>query len=455
MSTRPAATTRRIEALDLLRGLAVFGILVVNVEQMFLPMFIADGPVAMIPGERGMLAAWAITDALFENKFITVFSLLFGAGFCLQWLRAEGDSRTFRRRYLRRLLVLALFGLVHAAFFYKADVLVIYALTALVVLPMRRLSARGLAIAGTTLLMVTVAWGTFISGPDAPEAIALQRRVADEIDSIRETGVVTVPRHEVTEYAERAALADPEEGVEFRLPMPSRPAILVLDGNNDFEQAKIEYVVFSRGPIGAATFSRVSFLAALLLLYTPFYLLWRTLALFLLGAAVVKAGLLESQSRRTWRRTAVLGFGLGLPLTIVATTLRAQAYDTQGPPIYWSHALHDISSLMLALGLGAAALLVCTHSPAGVLRRALGAVGRTALTNYIGQSVAMSLVATSYGLGLFGDLTRLQILGLSVICFVAQVALSRWWLGRFRMGPLEWLWRCATYWRRFPMRSST
>ncbi len=75
-----------------------------------------------------------------------------------------------------------------------------------------------------------------------------------------------------------------------------------------------------------------------------------------------------------------------------------------------------------------------------------------ALTNYIGQSVVMSFIATSYGIGLFGDLTRLQILGLSVICFGIQVVVSSLWLRVFRMGPLEWIWRCATYWEFLPIR---
>ena len=96
----PISATDRIVGLDVLRGLAIFGILVVNVEQMFLPLFLAESPVGMIPGEWGTWLAWSLTDALFRIKFITVFSLLFGAGFAIQWTRTREDSKSFRRLYL-------------------------------------------------------------------------------------------------------------------------------------------------------------------------------------------------------------------------------------------------------------------------------------------------------------------------------------------------------------------
>lgn len=91
-SNGPVEKKTRIEGLDALRGLAIFGILVVNILQMFLPMFLASWPVDIVPGESGMWASWFLTDAFFENKFITIFSLLFGAGFGLQRLR-KSDSR--------------------------------------------------------------------------------------------------------------------------------------------------------------------------------------------------------------------------------------------------------------------------------------------------------------------------------------------------------------------------
>lgn len=421
----------RIESLDVLRGLAIFGILVVNVEQMFLPMFIANSPIAMIPGEWGMWFAWLITDAFFENKFITIFSLLFGIGFCLQWLRTEQEPKRFRHLYFRRLFVLALFGLGHAVFFYAADVLIIYALVALLQFPMKRLSASTLLLGGAGLLIATVMWHAFISSPSADEFDLAQRQKAtvDEISRMKVEKTIRLSNR------------------EYDLPIPQSIAITVLDGNNEEEQAKVEYAVYSYGPVGAAIFGRTIFLLELLLLYTPFYLAWRTLALFMLGAGLVKWGVLENSRQVLWRRIAFVSMVVGLPMTIVGTFLRAITYESPNSLTNMGDLLHDISSLFLAVAICTLVFLWCSNKSVDKLRRGLANVGRTALTNYLGQSIVMSFIATSYGFGLYGDLTRLQLLVLSIIFFAGQILICTVWLHYFRMGPLEWVWRCLTYWK--------
>jgi uncharacterized protein len=205
-------------------------------------------------------------------------------------------------------------------------------------------------------------------------------------------------------------------------------------------------------PLRAARFGRVIFLAALLILYTPFYLAWRTLALFMLGMALVKWGYLEMDRRRLWSRVSVIGFAWGLPLTLAASAIRALEYEKQSNLVYLGGVLHDVSSLILAAAISSVVFYWCASSGRSSLRAGLAAVGRTALTNYVGQSVVMSLIATSYGLGLYGDLAHLQLLWLSMVCFLAQMGVSVAWLRRFRMGPLEWIWRSLTYWQLLPLR---
>lgn len=464
MSPSPTKSTERLHALDVLRGVAIFGILVVNVEQMFLPQFYANDPVAAVPGEVGSAFAWFVTDALFESKFLTLFSLLFGAGFALQWQRAAEGGKGFIVRFLRRLLLLGLFGVVHAVFFYASDVLLIYAVTALALVPWRRARARPLVVAGSVLLMLTIAWGGVISGP-GPEDSALRKRAAAEaVARARASGRIELPemvldrpdRIEIQEHADWRAVEDGRKlqipPTEHALPMPADVAILVLDsgGRYDEAQALVQYAVLSQGPLLAALFARLIHLAALVILYLPVYLGWRTLALFLLGFAVVVAGKVEDPGSRFWRRARTVGLACGLPISLVASAIRLTAFDTQSPWIYLGTVLHEISSLLLAAGFGGAVFLWVGRGLRSPWSRRCAAVGRTALTNYIGQSVVMSLLATSYGLGLFGGLARLQLLGLAVGCFAVQMVVSAWWLARFRYGPLEWLWRCFTYWQRVP-----
>jgi uncharacterized protein len=462
-SNGPVEKKARIGGLDALRGLAIFGILVVNVLQMFVPMYLASWPVEIVPGESGMWTSWFLTDAFFENKFITIFSLLFGAGFGLQMLRKSDSRRKFRRLYLRRIGVLIAFGLVHAIFFYMADVLVIYGLTALLLLPFRNWPARRLFWVGGVLLGLMVVWNAVLSGPHNPEMAEMHRAVARQIAEIRSNRVIQLENTDFAlprtiELEDAFLIPSDQEGratlsqTEFPLPMPADLAILVLDGNNEPEQAKVQYAVFSEGPLRAARFGRVIFLAALLILYTPFYLAWRTLALFMLGVALVKWGYLEMDRRRLWRRVSVIGFAWGLPLTLAASAIRALEYEKQSNLVYLGGVLHDVSSLILAAAISSVVFYWCASSRRNPLRVGLAAVGRTALTNYVGQSVVMSLIATSYGLGLYGDLTHLQLLWLSMACFLVQMGVSVAWLRQFRMGPLEWIWRCLTYWQLLPLR---
>ncbi|MCP4899692.1 MAG: DUF418 domain-containing protein [bacterium] len=462
MTTGPTVSRERVVALDVLRGVAIFGILVVNVLQMFIPEYLANDPTPVIPGESGMWLAWFITDAVFENKFITVFSMLFGAGFCLQWIRAE-DTRRFRWTYLRRVVVLMLFGLAHGLLFYWADVLVIYALAAIGLLMFKSRSARRMLWVGGILLVLMMGWGAYISSPGrhVAEKPGAQLGVAEAMKGMRNGGPITVDLEQLPEREPGLRWFSGEDHGRVRgdgiydLPMPANVAILVLDGNNSVEQSKVEYAVFSKGPVRAALFGRLSYFSALLILYMPFYLGWRTLALFLLAAGMVKWGYLDGGKELLWRRVAIVGFAVGVPITLAASVMRGYAHSHAGDLANVGNIFHDVSSLVLAGALGSAVLLWCRKGLGGALQRGLSAVGRTALTNYIGQSVMMSLVATSYGLGLFGDLTRLQLLALSAICFSLQLVLSSLWLKAFRFGPLEWLWRCATYWRFLPIRTET
>ena len=465
-SNEPVSKKTRIEGLDALRGLAIFGILVVNILQMFIPTYLANWPAEIIPGESGLWGSWFLTDAFFENKFLTIFSLLFGAGFGLQMLRTSESPKRFRRLYLRRIGVLVLLGLIHAVFFYMADVLVIYGLTALLLLFCRSWPAKSLFRAGAVLLGLMVVWNAILSGPHSPDMATSHRAVVEQIAEIRTSRIIKL---EDTDFGlprtiklEDAYLVPSEEEgratltqTEFALPMPADIAILVLDGNNGPEQAKVEYAVFSEGPLRATRFARVIFLAALLILYTPFYLAWRTLALFMLGMAWIKWGFLEAERKPLWRRVSVVGFAVGIPLTLAATAIRAVEYERQSNLVYLGGTLHDLSSLILAAAISCAVFLWCASGRLSPLRAGLTAVGRTALTNYFGQSVVMSLIATSYGLGLYGDLTHLQLLLLSLACFVGQMGVSHLWLRFFRIGPLEWIWRCLTYWRWLPLRAES
>jgi len=433
--TRPGPVAgRRIVALDILRGLAVFGILVVNVEQLFIPTYLANAPVSLRPEAPGAMVAWFITDAFFESKFLTIFSLLFGAGFCLQWMRYRDAPGAFTRLYLRRILVLIAFGVLHAVFFYFADVLVLYGLTALLLLLFRNRSARAMIRTGTVMLLVMTLWHILLSGPE-PDAARHHQAIIRNLGDIRSGAPVALGEQ------------------VYAPPVPNAVVASHLNGSiHSVDEATAQALAFGRGPARLAVRARLVLFAKFITLFTPLFLLWRTLGLFLIAAGMVKRGWLDPLNRAKWKRTALVGFVVGLPLTLAGSALRLVAYEHPGALTFAGSALHDVSALFLAAGIGALVLMIDSGGAPGGTARAIASVGRLALTNYIGQSVVMTLLATSIGLAWFGRIGRMEMLLLCVPVFAAQIAASLLWTRYFRLGPLEWIWRAATYGAFPPVR---
>ncbi|MGI9344126.1 MAG: DUF418 domain-containing protein, partial [Gammaproteobacteria bacterium] len=176
------------------------------------------------------------------------------------------------------------------------------------------------------------------------------------------------------------------------------------------------------------------------------------LGTMLLGMALFKTGVLTlTASRATCVRMVVVGYGIGLPLAIWETsTLVTANFD---PLLKARHLLHyDVRRIAVALGHLGVILLLCRAYPTGRLLTKIGAVGRMALTNYLGQSILGGLIFYSIGLGLYGQFTGFHLYLVVVFIWTVQIAFSNWWLARFRFGPCEWLWRSMTYGRRQPWK---
>lgn len=187
--------------------------------------------------------------------------------------------------------------------------------------------------------------------------------------------------------------------------------------------------------------------ASFIAFFTPLFLMWRTLGLFLIAAALVESGFLAAASRAVWRRTAIIGLLVGLPMTPVASWMRMEIQDAPRSTVYVAATLHDLSALALAAAIVALVLLACVGRDLTPVPRAFARVGRHALTHYIGQSLILSLIASSAGMGAFGRLSRLELLLLCLPIFAFQLAFSSLWMRRFSMGPLERVWRRFTYGR--------
>jgi uncharacterized protein len=454
----PIDSDLRIAALDAVRGFALLGILWANVRQMFLPFDAGSFAVALDGGERWAWLDWQLFHALVDLKFLTLFSLLFGVSFALQFARLNARGQGFTRVYVRRVVILALFGLAHGLLLYSAEVLFAYAVAGLVLLALRDWPAARLLEFGLILLGITLIWGyqigslgsvslviTLVSGPVLAAVVTLLRQRSWPLAL---TGWVAVLIAAAAVLTLRFAGSNTEDSLasEYRAAQEQLAAI----AGDTTAGAPEEWRVRQAGDFGALLGLHAEQYAQLLV-YLVVFLLWRTLGLFMIGAGLFRSGLITRLGHAGWARVALIGLGLGLPLSILATWLTGR--ELVGLMDWrWPEFLHTLSALPLAAGLAALVFVLRERPRQRWLWLRVEAAGRIALSNYIGQSVVIATLAEFWGFGLYGHLNGVEMTATAIVVFALLAEASYVWLQYFRLGPLEWLWRCGTYWRWLPNR---
>ncbi|GAA3727309.1 DUF418 domain-containing protein [Plantactinospora mayteni] len=377
----------RIVNLDVLRGFALLGILIVNIT-----VFQGEPP----PGDESAGLVKDILTFAFSDKFYTLFALLFGYGLAIQMRRA-GTEHVPRMR--RRLAFLLVIGLLHAVFLFFGDVLASYAIAGAVLLAMRNLSPRTVAraavcaVIGLAALHWVLALGWALAGGAGDPA------ASDGGEAV----------------AAAAAAMEAYQGSFTDI-------------------------------VGQRLSDLAGFAPLTLGLLLPNYI-----ALFLAGMAAGAYGLLDRSDLpvRRLRQALVIGLAVGLPGAALSTVFPI----SEANPV--SVAIRGISMLTvpaLTIAYGAGLLLLLRTRAGRRLSGVLAPAGRMALSNYLGQSVLCAFLFTGYGLALIGTVGSLATAGIAIAIFAVQVVASRWWLRRFRFGPMEWLLRSVTYWRRQTLR---
>lgn len=402
----PLGEGARVGLLDQLRGIAILGILLVNV-----PLFFAPIHEEMLP----QIVRWpapldqSISAAIVffaRGKFYSLFSLLFGVGLALQIDRLERRGTAPGPFLVRRLLGLLVLGAFHALFVWFGDILVLYALSGLVavfliVIPLSRARPGAIAGAGGMLLIFPTLLVAAIVG--LVQLVPPDQRA--ELDTI-----AAESRAESMAHLERAHEVYPAGGVSEIL-----------------QQRLVQLRVYYRSAL---------FFGA------------NVLGLFLLGAAGFRAGWLSRLERSpgsSLRRLAPLA-ALAIPanLWFALNYDRIDGFEPSAAAVLQVAAL-SLCGLFFALLYAHLVALARVRRLANGLFERFAAVGRMALTNYLLQSLLFTFLANGYGLGLYGRISPTAGLGLSLAVFSFQLILSPWWLARFRFGPAEWLWRCWSY----------
>lgn len=402
-SISPISRGERIEVLDVLRGLAVGGILIGNLQ-----WFSGYG---MLPASLAVLNPASdhvvrfLVHTFVEGKFYSIFSFLFGFGFALQIARAEERGDTKASLFKRRLGWLFLIGAMHAFLLWAGDILSVYALMGFILLLFRYKSERSLLKWAAILLAVPVAFYVlsfvlFVAFAP-PDVMASMNAMQIEMWN---NATTTVPNGS---YAE------------------------IITGYN-------ANMLFGR------------WMGLILQMRLP-----KILAMFLLGVYAYRIGVFQNpeQHKPLIRKVMIFGLGAGLLLNVVFALFAKSEADFP-PTLAGIVGVATYAYGVPALALGIAALIV-TLWQSDVFKRVLGflaPVGRMALTNYLMQTLICVTLFYGYGFGLFGRFGAAGSTLIGVAIFITQIIASGIWLRFFRYGPMEWIWRQLTYGQKLNMR---
>ena len=400
----PTAPSDRHAALDVLRGFALLGILPMNVQAMAMP-----GSAYTNPASYGDLtgvnrAVWIVSHVLTDMKMMAIFSMLFGAGVCLFAERAQAKHGASTLLHYRRNLALLVIGLLHAWLLFHGDILVHYALCAFVIYLFRNARPRTLVIVGSLLLAVPV--------------------VVYGLGGLAMRGM---PADVVAKIAVDAGWAPPPDKIAAQL---------------EGMRGSLIDQIRTRAP---TTIALETFVFAI-------FFVWRVSGLMLLGMALYKTGfLLARLPTSTYARVAMLTLPIGFALALFGASMNFRAGWTFEYSMLLGPLPNYFGSLAIALGYISLVAIALQREWLPSISKRLAAVGRMAFTNYLMHSV-LAVVVFNFG-GLFGA-PRWQQASFVVVVWILQLAWSPLWLKRYAFGPVEWLWRAATYGKRPQWRAS-
>ena len=397
-----ATQTGRIDAVDVLRGVALLGILVMNVQSFAMPEAAYFNPTAYGDLEGANLYAWVAGRMLADQKFMTIFSMLFGASIVLMVDRAKGRGDA-RRVHYRRMAWLIVIGLLHAHLLWSGDILFLYGVCGMLVYPLRRQPSGRLLVLGVALLAIASAYSVG-SGLSLP-------------------------------YWSEEALSSFNR--EFWRPTPE---------TIDAELAAYRGGWIEQQPVRSA--SALEFETNALATWG----LWRAGGLMLIGMALFRHGVFSAErSPRFYAALIAVAAVIGLPL--VACGIAADFAGGWSPwSLFVGAQFNYWPSIAVSLGYVGVVMLVCRAPTLHAVTRPVAAVGRTALSNYLLQTILCTSLFYGHGFGWFGSVDRVEQAGVVAMVWILQLVASPLWLRRFRYGPAEWAWRSLTYGVWLPLR---
>jgi uncharacterized protein len=395
----PTTLAERVEAIDILRGLALFGILGANIRAFSGPPLVYFTPHLFWPGFSDRLAQ-SFVDAFIQGKFITIFAFLFGVGFTVQLTRAQERGAKFGSVYTRRLIAMIGIGLVHGLCIWFGDILVPYALIGFALFFFAKRKDKTILTWAVIAYLVPVAMMTLMF------------------------------------IGSRAS------GKPMKMPVPTSA------------QIQKEASIYAHGSFAEVQPQRVKDALTHNYNYTPFFG-WQLLGLFLFGMLAWRKRFFfpTAENLPKYRQWMVIGLTLGSIINIAIVATRWIFNVPMMPPTPLGSVLMIIGTVgtpLLSLGYACAVIVLVQDAGWRARLQRFGAIGRTALSNYLFQSIVGTLLFFGYGVGLAGIGPAMLFIPL-ILIYAFQAWVSPIWLRHFRFGPAEWLWRTLTYGKLQPM----
>ncbi|MFN8355853.1 MAG: DUF418 domain-containing protein [Spirosomataceae bacterium] len=426
----PVAKADRIQTIDLVRGLALLGILMMNMPGF--GFLYANIQQFITKTQSPDFYAFAIMSTAFEGTMRALFSMLFGAGMVLFMTNKKSAENGIpvSEYYYRRLIWLVLFGVFNAyILLWPGDILFFYGLCGMLLFPFRKLKPAWLIVLAMTCMSINI------------------YRNNNFYQNLRENrdGYLTAVRLEKAKKKPTAKQLEAKSAWEE------------FAKNFKPDKKKQEEVLKKRRSDYGTVFMHLLPDNSNGESWGTYFGIWDMLAMMFVGMALFSWGFFSNKlPTSTYATTLLVGYGLGLPISWFFFTNNADWTINPGKVVdyfrfdFWS--LYDVRRVLLALGHASLLILVYRWGIVPWLMKALTAVGQMAFTNYLMQSIICTLIFHGYGLGYYGYLSFYQLYYVVFGIWVFQLILSPIWLNFFLFGPFEWLWRSLTYWKLQPMR---
>lgn len=432
-TARPVAASERIKTIDVVRGVALCGILLMNI-----PGFGIDWS-GLDPVRRGShtsadFRTLQIIEVFFSGTMRGLFSMLFGAGMILFTMNKQDTPGgvTVVELYYRRLVLLVMFGIINAyILLWWGDILYAYGLAGMVLYPFRKTAAKWLFILG----FVCIGIGALRTQIWYNET---RQQRAEYVEAVKaeKAGKKLTPEQQQarTSWLERENFKPDTERI-----------------NRNVQKMRSDYAtIFSfMIPQNAGDES-----------WGGYFGIWDSLCMMFAGMALFRLGFFSNKwSSSSYTLGMLVGYGIGIPIgwylfnaDVTASTGFGAYVDTYRVP-HW--ALYDFKRLFLSVGHASLILLIFKSRVVPWLMKALANVGQMAFSNYLIQSIICTLFFYGHGLGYYNKLKYHQLYYVVGVVWVFQIIFSVIWLQYYRFGPFEWLWRSLTYWKKQPFKKTT